>query len=62
MTFADVALPILIAAAAAIYAIFAGRAQSSRLRGLHTDIANGNLRGYLVISVVLVVILASYNF
>lgn len=62
MTLTDIVLPILIAAAASIYAMFAGRAQSSRLRGLHQDFANGKLRGYLTISVVPAVMLASHIF
>ena len=62
MSLADLLLPLLVAASAAISAIFAGRAQASRLRSLHKDISNGNLRGYLTISVVIVVVFASWYF
>ncbi len=62
MRFADLVLPLLIAAAAVIYGAFAGQARASRLRELHQDISTGNLRGYLVIFFVIVMILASFVF
>lgn len=52
-------LPFLVAIAAAVFAVYAGRAQASRLRNLHVDIANGKLRGILTIAAVIVMVIAS---
>ncbi len=52
-------LQLLIAASAVVYAIFAGRAQASRLRNLREDISHGRMRGFLVVAVVIALILAS---
>ena len=62
MRLADLLLPLLVAASALIYAIFAGRAQASRLRSLHVDVSNGRLRGFLTIAIVIATILASFVF
>ncbi len=62
MSRADLLLPVLVAAAAVIYAIFVGRAQASRLRSLQGDVSNGKLRGLLTIAVVIAMILASFAF
>lgn len=59
---ADLLLPLLVAASAAIYAVLAGRAQASRLRNLQADVSAGNLRGFLMIAVVIAMVLASSVF
>ncbi len=55
-------LPLLIAASAVPFAIFAGRAQASRMRELGEDIVTGKARGHLVILVVLFMVFASSIF
>jgi hypothetical protein len=60
MDWTDILLPSLVAVLAAIFAVFAGRAQASRLRGLHVDARNGNLRGILTIAAVIAVVFASF--
>jgi hypothetical protein len=55
-------LPLLVAAFAVPFAIFVGRAQASRMRGLREDIMTGKLRGYLVIFFVIMLVLASSVF
>lgn len=59
MSLAAILMPLLIAASSVIYAIFAGRAQATRLRALNQDVSNRKLRGYLTLSVVIAMILAS---
>ncbi len=59
MRLSGVLLPILIAFSAAIYGIFVGRAQGSRMREVRGDILAGNLRGSLVILAVIFAVLAS---
>jgi hypothetical protein len=62
MSRADLLMPLLIAASAAVYGIFVGRAQASRLRNLHADVSNGTLRGFLALAVVVAIVLASFVF
>jgi hypothetical protein len=62
MSLADVLLPLVIAATAAIYGIASGRARASRLRELQDDISQGNLRGYLTLAIVIILILVSFAF
>jgi hypothetical protein len=62
MSLADFLLPLLIAASAVAYGIFAGRARASRLRSLHQDVSNSRMRGYLVIVAVIGIIIATFIF
>lgn len=52
-------LPSLIIASAMLYAVLVGRSQAGRLRSLQMDLADGRLRGFAVIAVVIAMILAS---
>ncbi len=54
--------PMLIAASAVLFAIFVSRAQALRMRELREDILTGNLRGYLVVLVVIIMIIATFVF
>ncbi len=60
MSLAGILLPVLVAVSAVIYGIFVGRAEASRMREVRGDILAGNLRGSLVILVVISAIFASY--
>ena len=60
MSLAGILLPVLVAVSAVIYGIFVGRAEASRMREVRGDIVAGNLRGSLMILVVISTIFASY--
>ena len=52
-------LPVVIAALAVPFGIFAGRAKAARMRELREHLLTGKARGYLVILVVIIMVIAS---
>jgi hypothetical protein len=60
MNLSDFVMPLIVAVCAAVYAIFVGRAQALRLRGLQVDISKGSLKGYFVVLAVIAMVLVSF--
>ena len=52
-------LPFVIAALAVPFGIFAGRAKAARMREFREHLLTGKARGYLVILVVIIMVIAS---